>query len=544
MDSSFSPRKLPDARSVMASLRGALSRSSWDVIGIVLAILYALPSMGYPFARDHPVHWYIGRRLLEGEMPYASGISTKPPAVFVVHALSQLVLGDHQWSIRVFDLLFVLGVGVMIATFRTRRAVGGVPVSLPARRNGEIGAACLLVAALHYTFFDFSDTGHPELWQGLFMLLPAWIVVRAPDGRISARTAFVAGAVSCVAVLFKHPAFVSGVVVGIVIVLVALSRRNVLGAVVGAALYSAGVAAVLGLTIALFWVTGALDAFFELMVEFILNHYAAGPGEMSGPPPWLTFDHGLFAVVTSLALLVTGLGAAAASRNRREVRVGLFILVCTLAVVASVALQRRALVNHVFTYYFVVVTPALALCAAWGVRRALPRSGGKQLLAAAVLLAGFFFYAPSGTHNRNWSYRVEWEGRLAILRGERLQTEHDAAYYNSPLDAYVRQQGVARLILGMKRAGDTLCVDGFVPILYHLTDTRCPSRFFVGDGAYTGPARWQGEYENTLLDSPPNFYVTFSDRPGRIQGLVRRGYRRHDVHDGHNPHYVVLERPR
>ena len=84
-------------------------RFGLDALGVLATVLYALPSLGYPFGMDQPVHWYIGKRWLEGLMPYATGVDTKPPGVFAIHALSVLLLGDHQWSVRVVDLAGWLG---------------------------------------------------------------------------------------------------------------------------------------------------------------------------------------------------------------------------------------------------------------------------------------------------------------------------------------------------------------------------------------------------------------------------------------------------
>lgn len=520
----------------------AAGRWAWDLWGVLAAVAYALPSLGYPFARDHPIHWYIGRRLLEGEMPYVSGISTKPPAVFVTHALSQLVFGDHQWSIRVFDLGFVLANGVLIATFRRRRLGPEGAVETAPLRPGELGAACVWVAMFHYTFFDFSDTGHPELWQAFFMLAPAWVLARAPGGVLRHREAFMAGALACVAVMYKHPAVVSGVVVGVAVVSVALARGAVRHAIASAGAFTAGVGAVLALTLLPFWVTGSAGAFWEVMVDFILNHYAPGDTPMNGPPPWLTYDHGLFAVLIAAALLGSGLAVTSATRDRRERRLGLWIGATMLAAVISVAIQRRALFSYTFTYYFVVLTPFLALSSAWGARRALPGRGVAQLAVAVAVCASLFFYAPRGTHNGAWSYREEWAGWADVVRGRRAPEERWEAYYNSRLDAYVRQRRVADAILERRREGDTLCVDGFVPILYPLTGMRCRSRYFVGEVAYGGPRSWREEYEAMLVDDPPVFYVTFSDRYARVHQLEQRGFARHDIVDGIEPHYVVLER--
>jgi hypothetical protein len=530
-------------RHVKERVRAFIERFALDAAGMLAAIVYALPSLHYPFARDHGVHWYIGHRLLEGEMPYAtSGVSTKPPAVFVVHALSQLFFGDHMSSIRVVDLVFVLATGVMIATFRTR--IGPRAIATPSLRRGEIGACSMLVAVFHYTFFDFSDTAHPELWQAFFMLAPAWIIARAPDGKISGGAAFAAGALACWAVMFKHPAVFSGVIAGFAVVLVGFARKSWREGLANAGLYTAGVATTVLLTVLPFVLTGTFDQFWELMIDFIVNHYARGNAPIDGPPPWLTYDHGLFALAIAIAFYFAGLGAAIAMRSRRERWLGVWIGINAAVALGSVLLQRRALYSFTFTYYFVVMTPFMALMTAWGIRRYFPRHGAKQLALAAVLGALAFFYEPKGTHNAEWTFRTEWTGWIRVLEGRIGEDEHYRAYYNSHLDVFVRQRRVAEELNRLNRPGDTLCVDGFIPILYHLSSMRCPSRFIVGDGAWAGPPEWRVEYQTMLRENPPDFYVTFSDRPAKIRELQALGFQRYDVNDGGRPYYVIMKRTR
>src|SRR5690606_10999234 len=162
----------------LSAITGWVRRWWADVLGVLVAAIYGLPSLGYPFGIDHPIHWYLGRRLLDGELPFVSGISTKPPGVFLVHAFSLVAFGDHLWSIRIVDLAFVLATGALIATFRARRTMpDGIIAEVPARRPGELGSATLAVSFLYYTYFGFSDTAHPELWQAFFMLASGWVIV-------------------------------------------------------------------------------------------------------------------------------------------------------------------------------------------------------------------------------------------------------------------------------------------------------------------------------------------------------------------------------
>lgn len=526
-------------------LRGA--RVPWrlglDALGIALAVAYALPSTAYPFGIDQPIHYYIGRRLLDGEMPYASGISTKPPGVFLVHAASVLAFGDRQLSIRLVDLLFVLATGFLVATFRAhRRLRDGRVVPVQARAPGAIGAACLLAAGLYYTYFDFADTGHPDLWQGVFMLAPAWMLARSPDGELGPRRAFVAGALACAAVSFKHVAFISGLTGGVALVAVALARRRPRVALRDGALFSAGVFAVLGLVLLAFWVTGTFDRFWEIMVVHILSYAEQAQVGEPGPALWLTWRYGLSAVVGAVGLLVAGLAVAAAGRNRRARATGVLIALMLAGAAWTVVVQRRVFVDAGFTYHLIVLVPFLALAAAWGLGQRFGSAPGRSLATAVVLVAVAFWLAPETPHRRTRTYPDEWASWWAAVRGEGSWTEHHDAHDFGPLEAYVPLEAVAAHINARSRPGDTLCVDGFIAILYQRTGLRCPSRFFITDMVGDVPA-WHDEWWRTIDETPPTFFVTFPRHP-HIRQLEQRGYRASHVRPPRGPGYVVLMKPR
>lgn len=517
-----------------------LRRHPWDALGVLAATLYAIPSLAYPFARDHPLHWYIGQRLLEGELPYVSGVSTKPPGVFVLHALSTLLFGNGMHAVRVLDLFVVIVSGVLIATFRATVRTDQGSHCLPPRKDGEIGAAVLAVAILHYTFFDFSDTGHPELWQGALMLGTGWILVRAPGGVISWRRAATAGAVAAMAVTLKHVAAVTGVIGGLFVVVEGLRHQSWRAAMRNAGAYTLGVVGVLALMLAPFVVAGALDAFWEVMVDFILHYAAGADGSPRGLPPWLHPSQALLAASWAGALLWSGWAVTLATRNRVERRVGFYVLLFTLGIVASVIVQKRALTSHTFTYYFVVVTPALALCVVWGLRSARLRAS--QLIVVALFGAAFFWYAPRGTHVASWSFRAEHESFWAWARGRKSWRAHHLPHRNSFLDDHVHQLEIVDHLRRRMQPGDTLCVDGALLTPYALTEMRCPSRFLSGDTAATLP-EWAEEHRRVLREQPPTFYVTFGLRP-RVRRLMARGYTRHELRYPDRAWYAILERPR
>src|SRR3954454_2138934 len=111
--------------------KGALRPGVKDATFTFIAFLYSLPAWAYPFGNDQALHWYIGRRWLDGILPFVSAISSKPIGIFAVHALSTGIFGDGQWAIRITESLTVLLVGWLAAL--AARPIGAKAL------DGELG---------------------------------------------------------------------------------------------------------------------------------------------------------------------------------------------------------------------------------------------------------------------------------------------------------------------------------------------------------------------------------------------------------------------
>lgn len=515
-----------------------------DALGLLAAIAYALPSLLYPFAGDQPIHWYLGVGILEGELPYVTGVSTKPPAAFLVHSFAVLLFGDHQWSIRVVDLLFVVGCAALIASFRTRVPLtDGRAVTRPGYRDGTFGAAVILTSGLYFTFFDWAATAHPELWQAFFMLASTWAVARAPGGRVTVRRALAAGALACVAVMFKHVAAIHGVVVGLAATLLALRHLGVRRGLAVAASFTGGVALVVAITVLPFVVTGHFDAFYEVMIEFILKYAEAAPTPRS-VPPFFELDAGGLALVYTVAGLAAGVAVAARVRTVADREHAALIVASTIGALATVVIQGRPLASDVFSYQFIVCVPFCALAISWGVRQASPRARLTPVLLSVALIGVAFLRAPSWPASRpEWSFDREWESFLAYTRGEQTREEHLRPYgHAGRIDRYDTQERTGLEIRRRARPGDTLCVEGFATAIYAVAGLRCPSRHFAEVTAYEGLPEWMPEHRRVLRESPPTFVVTFPDRRARIRELEQLGYTRHGVQGA--PLFVIMQRER
>ncbi len=513
----------------------------WDVAGLLGLLGYALPSFSYPHGRDQGIHWYVAQRLLDGELPYASATSTKGPLTFAIYSGFVAIFGEGMWVVRLIDLCFLLATALLAVSFRARVMSPEGPRPSPPARDGELGAAAILAGGFHYTFFDFSDTGHPELWLGCLMLASGWLVVRAPDFQVSPQRAFGAGLLACGAVAIKHVGVVSGVLVGGAIVLLGF-RQSIATAARNALSYTLAVGLLLGSVLAAFWVGGAFDELWELMVQLILRYATQPMAKLAGLPPWLGADQGRAALVVASAVGVSGLALTHASGSRREKVVGAMVGALFLAGALTVVIQRRALRSSTFNYYWVLLVPFFVTTTAWGLRRLLAGRGKTQLVVSVGLVAAAFLFAPRGSHVESWSYRAEWASYVDYARGARTWAIHHRDHRNGALDDHVHLSAVAERLRARMEPGDTLCIDGFVTPLYSMTGMRCPSRIISGDFVGFFPP-WEEELDEVLRTDPPDIFVTFGGRP-RIEQLQggSHDWAIEDIRFPDGAWYVVMER--
>ncbi|MFT3922417.1 MAG: glycosyltransferase family 39 protein [Myxococcales bacterium] len=492
-----------------------------DAIGTFAAFLYSLPAWSYPFGNDQSLHWYIGDNWLDGTLPFVSAISSKPIGMFAVHALSTALFGSGMWPIRVTESLTVLLVGWLVALSARRLGEPG--------QDGEWGLGAMLFSGIYYTFYDYWDTAHPELWMSTCALAAFVVALRArtPWTRDAG-----AGALATAAFMFKYPAALPALGVSALCALRAYSEREpgegLAGQVRGGAkavLWAAGrflcgVLPVVLLVLLPFVLGGGLKPMWEILGVYIF-HYAEQAPPVRGLPAWFRIERG--GLLFLLTFVLTSM-AAVTVRERRD-RDGLWRL-SWVAVGAVLALLSVIAQKRYFPYHFVAIGSFCAALCAIAIR-IFPRTHGAPswttLGVSALVIAGVFYFAP--TSGLGQSYRGYVKSLIAYRTGE---TDRDAMLrgINNPrsLDSPLFVEHVAARINALKKPGDTLCARGFLTPLHPLTGLRCPSRHIVEENVNTGLPDWRREYRETLEKHPPTFMVTFSDRPRDVKYLQDRGY--------------------
>lgn len=492
------------------------SRRLVSVIGYGLAAAFGVPALSYPFGRDQGLYDYVGRGILHGMLPYVDAFDHKPPLLYLVYALGAALPLPPMMGVRVIELLSLLVMGHLLA-----RLIEPEPGRAPG------GVMALVLVAAHYTNFDWWNSAQTEVWEALFLLGAA---VSARRGQTPAGAALT-GVLSGLAVGFKPTAALVAVVVMVELALALPEGRRARGL----AVYLAG-----GLGVGLLMVTpwalaGELGTLWDVLVRYNAAHATSDAGHdamdvLEAHP-----------TVEGLLLGLALLGPLFTRRDPTLRRRGLTLLALAVAASLSVVAQQKY-----YAYHFSVILPFAVGLAAWGALALLSwlgarwpsRIGSAWVGSAVALLLAVGWAAgmvrlgetPRVGARPPWKDHVQrtvalWRGRLprdAFLASYR--SRHKSPYVSLDIDR------LSRGIRSRARAGDTLCVRGYEPGFYALTELWCPSRFAADFALYDDdlvfPTRkgWRAEHQRILAEHPPSFVVTFATKERDRRDLKDKNY--------------------
>ncbi len=463
------------------------------LVGYAAAIVYAAPSLVYPYGRDQAVFHYIAEAMQSGKWLYADVFDIKPPAIFAVYSVAQTLFGSGPEAIRILELLLVLCIGGSIGRWAGKREPWGA-----------LGA--LVLSAVYFSSFDYWDTAQVELWEGGALWI-AFVLAESKERSTLRSIAF--GVAIAVALLFKFPAALpAAVLIGIFI---RGSKRRAHDALIAAA----ASIVVLGAVAAPFVIAGhggALVEYFDAM-----GYYAHAHIDLPPPVFTLATGGGYLAAVALAGILA-----------RRH-----YALICTLlACIASVFMQRK-----LFSYHWGVLVPFVAACGLYGLHHFTKERPLRAFALVTTSALIGFVYSPRWVANPAVTWRSHsaraW-GRLLGGGGE-LGDEY-LGPFGFDADA---QAAVAREIRRRARPGDALCVGHFEPVLYTTSGLSCPSRFpweqfFTAEMSGPRAGAWRIAHDRLLAEARPAFRVIFAG------DAVPAGYRRVAA----VRHFVLLERER
>lgn len=486
----------------------------WDLLGYAVAIVYALPTLLYPYGRDQALYAYVAWGWTEGHLPYVDSFDQKPPGIYLIYGLTYLLFGVQTWAIRVLELGALLWIGRTLA----RIAIG------PEGFGG--GIAALLVVGFHVTCFDFWHTGQLEVWEVLFICLAMQQALKQQP--------LYAGLFGGLAFIFKFPSLPMIVVVA----LAALAQRRQLSTLL---LFLAG--SLLPAVVLVPWIlAGEWDRLYEVLITYNLSYMDKESVVLGTDRLWLRW-----ALPYTLLYGMLVAGGLFLAIKERKLEPSAWLLVLFGAAIASVFWQGK-----LYPYHWTVAPPFAAGAALWGgsmLRRGRPAQWGRGAalgLAVLVLILGFL-NAPGWFRNGKWTYKRYVPTAIKYTLGSMKRDRFLGAFRSTHGGSFnaAMLERVAGIVNRNKEPGDSLCERGFDPTINILTGTRCPSRF-VADFAlvdhrlrYPMKKAWITEHEKALREQPPNFLVVTSKRPELKSSALEKGYK--EV--GKAGKYTVLRLP-
>ncbi len=441
---------------------------------------------------DEGIYLLVADDVLRGVLPYAGSWDHKPPGLYYLYALGDLLPG-----------------------------------------GGVIGVRLLAVACVAVTAWQLSRL-HAVLWPGLPLRTASgvlYVLLSVANGGLAANSEvlfapFVVTGIRLALAERTGPRWRfggAGLCLGLAFAIKPVSAAELLGlAALAAPRAGAGAGAARG---ALLHGGGALAVGFALAVALVCApHRIAGEGRLL----WESAVVYNLAHAGSASDLGSGLGRAALAMSvlsglvgalvaapvllargwpgwsRDERRAVLGVGVWLASALAAALVQRR-----LFPHHFLPLLAPLCLLLGGGLgalRRDLPAMPGARALPA--LLIGLIFLAGPFTE-------LEW-------RAQRLVREA-IGYDRVPLDL---ERAAAEHLLRQGEAG-SLYVYNWSPVLYHLAGARPPTRFAFPPHLIAPTSRIAavfgvdplGEIRRVLRERPAWIVVRESSRPAATRGL-------------------------
>ena len=479
-----------------ASVDGAPSPAGrrpglWLLLALLAVAFLALPSLFYPFGRDQAMFGYIGDRWLHGDLPYRDAWDIKPPGIFGVYALAQLIFGRDMGAIRALDLVSTLATVVIL--FQLARRFASI-------RAAAFGAG--LFGAAYFNDFNFWDSAQAESFAAPFAALYVLLLLEGRDRRSDWRLVAAGLCLGILALLKTTFILYVPLVIPVLLPLLrdGVARRFGLRALV---LVAAGAIVPLGLLVLLFQAQGGVSYLVELLVA--QKGYANG--QLAALPAVFVERLLSFLIMHPLTtLLVIALGLGLRGKTIKAIADRPVLMTWLMLSLVLLVLQGR-----LYFYHWLPVLPPLAMlggyCLATRLRSLVldPDRAHRRrnaIVAAVILLipivAEIGRFSPAASLATG---RIDREQHLARFNG----IFGFSALENARAADYLRRQS---------RPDETILVHGFEPDLYYQAERASPTRHLSSApiiGEVQIPLslrrRWQIEQSRDARLRPPRFIV-------------------------------------
>jgi hypothetical protein len=464
------------------------------LVATLAVVVYNLPNFVFPFFEDTALFAAIGRYVLHGLVPYRELLDQKPPAMFLVTALTSAALGDSSVASRAVEIVFVvaaaLGVGALVREIDERAEPAGTLIA------GVLFSSLAL---------GLPERGQVEIYQAMWIAWGGALVARHLN-RPSLRLALGAGALVGVGCWFKPQAAVFGLAAAGLVGAWRASGRQWRDLIRDEAALAAG-AALVSLPFLLYLAAdGALHDFLNVMFVFNRVYLTKGSSPswqvgLTDLIPVTPYDR---AVAVLMAIAIAGL----AFRIRRTRTSAWPAGLLGLWVAAGVLQYYSG--RYFFRYHRIVLIGPEAALAALGLTIVLADGGrlARRHLSAdmvrfcqVAVCAGLIVVAGLSP-----AYTSAWRSLLHVVSGREslaavyARTGREAGYFD-----YTAERALADYVRDRTAPGDAVQVLGRAGVFYLYVDRRPGSSYLVSSPAFdrhrpdvaAHQARFLGELRRT-----------------------------------------------
>lgn len=492
----------------------------WPVVlGLVLTGILLLflrwHLLDIPLERDESAYAYLGKKILEGQIPYRDVYEMKPPLLFYSYAALVAIFGYSQEGLHwaALFLTFWNAVWVMAIGMRLLGRFYGFLAGICYVLLTSNPFACAILAESELVLMGF-------VLPGLYLLLHWDQRARADsadNGTPSHWWLFGSGLLITCGFLVKQSAVYFFGIPALVLLWSFWQKRPLDWGLLfrRGAWFTAGVLVPVVLSLALIAALGAWEDFYFWNIKYVQT-YASG----LDPTLWKTAFNLNFRMLSQhfeLYWLLGVLGMLLLLLPVLKGRQRLLLLALLLFSFGAVAPGRRF-----YGHYWLQFFPALAILIAVafyvlekGLARTFPRFNFRPLLAllaAMVLALPMVRYSP------------------VLLRGDLHKLLKDMF----PGNPYVEDKVLADFLAPRLQPGDEIAVLGSEPQYYIYLDRNAPSRhFYMAFSMRPIPeaTAWQQEALDSLEQKKPRFIVfnfveySWMPKPDSDMNLYENSYR-------------------
>jgi hypothetical protein len=470
--------------------------------------------LSWPMGRDQGIYAWVGSVIVDGGVPYKDAWDIKGPMTYLCYALVQIILGQNQWGIRLFDFFMLLG-GLFSVYQLTKRM------------SDKLGGCCAAVIFFGmYSSTRYWHTAQPDGWTAMLLLTVLFIVLQ-PDFGASLFGGGVAGLLLGIAFLFK-PIFL---VFLPLLALFLLMRNKWKWPGVVSAIITIAVSFSLPVIIMLIWFGyhGALDALVEILFRFNPIVHAPSRG-LSLTDHIRLINRFILRYYMFLPFFAVGLVKVYNRHRANGFLLGAFLLSAVLCVI----IQAKY-----FAYHWHPASGIIAIFCGiglttfyrwshaflsngdnryadslgWKLKRAV-MSRLTQIFMVIVLLS---FLKP-----RLLKSTLRWgKSVIGLTPWKAYYGGFATKRYGEGDFSYLAEVEVAKYISNHTSRKDTVLVWGFEALINYLAQRHSPTRFGYNNPLTRGEVNpletvYRREFMEKLMKSPPVYIIVVDYDQGNM----------------------------